>query len=161
MQIAVVNAGDARGLESFRRLFAEYEANLPPDLRIPDVEAELRTLSERYPAPDAGLFVAFDRADAVGCVALKRFDADTAEIKRLYVVPAARRSGAGRALVEAAIAFARERTYRRVVLDTERDRLIGAYRLYLSLGFRVCIPYATAEYANATFMELEIPPAEV
>lgn len=153
-QVARVGEEDTRGLESFRRLFSEYEESLPADLRIPDVRAELESLPERYAAPGAAMFLAFEGDDAIGCVAVKTLDDDTAELKRLYVAPAARRSGAGRALVEAAIAFARERKYRRVVLDTERERLNGAYRLYQSLGFRVCEPYAAAEYANPTFMEL-------
>ena len=56
--------------------------------------------------------------------------------------------------MEAAIAFARERSHRRVVLDTERERLRAAYELYRRLGFVACAPYAPAEYPNPTFMEL-------
>ncbi len=154
LKIAAVVSGDAASLDQFRRLLVEYEESLPRDLRIPELETELRMLPERYAAPSAALLVAYDGADPIGCVAIKPLDGKTAEIKRLYVVPSARRSGAGRALMNAAIAFARETSYARVVLDTQRDRLTEAYRLYLSLGFVPCAQYAPAEYASPTFMEL-------
>lgn len=158
LQIVAVRAGDAPGIASFRRLLVEYEDALPPDLRIPDLESELRMLAERYAPPGAALLLARDGSRDVGCVAVKPLDDATAEIKRLYVVPSARGSGAGRRLMETAIAFARERGHTRVVLDTERGRLREAYRLYLSLGFVQCEAYAPAEYANPTFMELRLAP---
>jgi GNAT superfamily N-acetyltransferase len=74
----------------------------------------------------------------------------------LYVVPNARGTGTGRALLEACIAFSRDGGYRRVVLDTHRHRLKAAYDLYCRLGFRECEPYAAAEYACPTFMELQL-----
>lgn len=159
VRITDLDRSDAQALSELRRLIREYEDSLPRDLRIRDVESELRTLSDRYPSPSAALLLAYDESKAVGCVVVCPLDEATAEIKRLYVVPAARRSGAGRVLMEAAIAFARARRHSRVVLDTERERLRNAYRLYLSLGFAACEPYGTAEYANPTFMELRITPA--
>ena len=140
-------------LTLLRSLLAEYDAALPADLRLVDLQSELQALPERYAAPDAAFFVARAAEEAVGCVAVRLVDETTAEIKRLYVVPAARRSGAGRALVEAALAFGRKRSCVRAVLDTERDRVNTAYELYRSLGFAECAPYAQAEYANPTFME--------
>jgi GNAT superfamily N-acetyltransferase len=154
LEIVLLHGRDSNALAPLRRLLAEYDANLPPMLRVPDMAAEMRLLADRYVAPAAALLIARDETGAVGCVLVKPLDATTAEIKRLYVVPAARRSGAGRALMEAAIEFARGRGSARVVLDTERDLLAGAYRLYRCLGFEICAPYADADYATPTFMEL-------
>ncbi len=100
------------------------------------------------------MFLARIAGGVAGCVVASEFDASTLEIKRLYVEPAFRGSGAGRALMEAAITFARERSHRRVVLDTERERLRAAYELYRRLGFVPCPPYAPPEYPNPTYMEL-------
>jgi GNAT superfamily N-acetyltransferase len=152
LDVTAVRAEDTHGLESFRALLAEYEESLPADLRIPNVETELQILPERY--AEGALLLARDGEAAIGCVVVNRLEPASAEIKRLYVVPAARRTGAGRALMEAAIAFARESSYRRIVLDTERNRLESAYKLYRSLGFVRCEPYAPAEYADPTYMEL-------
>ena len=56
-------------------------------------------------------------------------------LEDLFVVDAARRSGLGRALVEGAIARARERGCRRMELDTGADNA-PAQGLYRSLGFQ-------------------------
>ena len=58
MRIAAVGAGDVPALDAFRVLLREYEESLPPDLRIPDLETELRLLTERYPAPQDALCAA-------------------------------------------------------------------------------------------------------
>ena len=158
LRVVAVNPEDGRALAPFRVLLREYEESLPPDLRVPDLQLELQTLPQRYPAPSSALLLACHDGEAIGCVVVKCLDRATAELKRLYVAPTARRTGAGRALVEAAVAFARERAHQRVVLDTERDRLPAAYRLYRALGFSECAPYAPAEYCGPTFMELVLLP---
>src|SRR3979409_2276856 len=60
--------------------------------------------------PTADAFL-IDRTDdvPVGCGAVRFLDAPTAEIKRMYVSPAARGSGVGRRLLEDLEAFARAR----------------------------------------------------
>ena len=145
---------DRQRLETFERLIREYQAWLPADLRVPDLEEEIEQLTERYGA-DA-LLLAYDEGRPAGCVVLSRRDAQTAEIKRLYVVPSARGSGIGRALVEAAIGLARSAGRRRIVLDTHRSRLEAAYGLYRALGFEECEAYGEADYACPTFLALSL-----
>ena len=60
--------------------------------------------------------------------------ADDCWLEDLYVREAARRSGFGRALVEAAVARARERGCRRVELDVNEDNA-AALALYRACGF--------------------------
>jgi GNAT superfamily N-acetyltransferase len=155
-ELTVESVRNERDLDAFRALLRRYQAALPDDLRVRHLEDELQVLASRYAAPAASMFLArVDGADA-GCVVASEFDASTLEIKRLYVDPEFRGSGAGRALMEVAIAFARERSHRRVVLDTECERLRAAYQLYCRLGFAPCDAYAPAEYANPTYMELKL-----
>jgi len=58
----------------------------------------------------------------------------TANVRMLGVDPAARGRGAGRALVEACIAFARARGLRALTLHTT-DEMLAARGLYASMGF--------------------------
>jgi GNAT superfamily N-acetyltransferase len=135
-------------------LFVEYEAGLPKELRhgsVPDEPA----LRETYERRDAA-FVATCDGSPIGCVAVTKFDAETALMVRLFVQPQSRGLGAARSLVGAAIAFAREQGRRRIVLDTNKEQLMPAYRLYRSLGFEECEPFATVTYEFPTFMELRL-----
>lgn len=81
--------------------------------------------------------IALDGEAPVGCGCLKRFDdpaTPTAELKRMFVAPEARRGGVGRALVAALEAWARELGYAAMVLETG-DRQPEAVRLYEACGF--------------------------
>ncbi len=151
----IVSVGtDRQRLETFERLIREYQAWLPDDLRVPDLEEEIGQLIARYGG--AGLLLAYEKERPAGCVVLFGRDAQTAEIKRLYVVPAARGGGIGRALVAAAIERAKADGYRRIVLDTHRSRLEAAYGLYRALGFEECEAYGQADYACPTFLALTL-----
>jgi putative acetyltransferase len=80
-------------------------------------------------------------------------------LKRLYVRPGHRRSGAGRALTEAAIRVARELGYARMRLDTVPS--MGAARaLYRTLGFREITPYRYNPVPGTAFMELDLAGSE-
>ena len=95
-------------------------------------------------------------APGQGCVALRPVDASTAEMKRLYVRPAARGSGVGRALAHAAVSEARELGFSRIVLDTIAERMEQAVALYRSMGFREIPPYSPTPTAGALCLELRL-----
>jgi GNAT superfamily N-acetyltransferase len=70
----------------------------------------------------------------VGCGALRLLDAETAELKRMYVDPAVRGRGLGRRLVAALEAEAKSLGARRLVLETG-IRQAAALALYRATGF--------------------------
>ena len=70
----------------------------------------------------------------VGCGAIRRLDANTAEIKRMYVVPDARGKGIGRAILTALETESRRLNVHKIVLETG-DRQPEALALYASSGF--------------------------
>jgi putative acetyltransferase len=70
----------------------------------------------------------------VGCGAVRLLDAETGELKRMYVAPAARGTGLGRRLVAALEAEARALGARRLVLETG-TRQYAALALYRATGF--------------------------
>jgi putative acetyltransferase len=79
-------------------------------------------------------YVAYRSGTPVACVGLRRMSNDAAEIKRMFVVPAARRQGVGARLLRALESSARELGVRRIVLETG-DRQPEALALYARRGF--------------------------
>jgi ribosomal protein S18 acetylase RimI-like enzyme len=129
-----------------RDFLREYADSLGVDLSFQDFESEL--------ADPLGFYELVLLAEN-GCVALRRIDAETCEMKRLYVRPAGRRSGVGRKLAEAVITEARARGYRRMLLDTLPE-MEAAQALYRSIGFRDTEPYRHNPVPGASFLELEL-----
>ena len=86
-------------------------------------------------APPGGAFlVGFAEGEPVCSGGIKRLDDEAAEIKRMYVVPTARRRGVARQLLEALEDAAYDRGYRVVRLDTG-PRQQHAMALYASAGY--------------------------
>jgi ribosomal protein S18 acetylase RimI-like enzyme len=108
-----------------------------------------------YARPAGVLLLALAGRRAVGCVGVRRLDADTCEMKRLYVRDEARGQGVGRALAEAAVAFARSAGYATMRLDT-LPGMTKAQALYRELGFRDAPPYRYNPVPGASFMELDL-----
>jgi GNAT superfamily N-acetyltransferase len=98
--------------------------------------------------PSGALLLACGPGGAgLGCVAFRDLGRGTAEIKRLYVAPAARGRALGRRLVLAALDRARAAGHARVVLDS-LPALQASHGLYRSLGFADIPPY----HANTTLV---------
>jgi putative acetyltransferase len=107
-------------------------------------------LNERYPeddsanhfrldgdevAPGRGAFlVAYEESVPIGCGAVRRIETGVAELKRMYVAPAMRGRGVGRALLAALEAEARRLGVTRLVLETG-PRQPDAIALYEREGF--------------------------
>lgn len=138
-------------LASVRELLREYADSLGLDLSFQHFDEELATLESFYEV----ILLAHAGSDAAGCVALRRIDAETCEMKRLYVRPRFRAQAIGRALAERIIDEGRRRGYARMRLDT-LPSMNAAAALYESLGFRDIPPYRHNPVAGARFMELEL-----
>jgi len=85
------------------------------------------------------------RADGelLGVGALKRLDAEHAEIKSMHTAAAARGRGVGRAMLRHLLGVARAEGVRRVSLETgTMAEFAPARALYESAGFTACGPFA-------------------
>jgi ribosomal protein S18 acetylase RimI-like enzyme len=152
----VINtAAGPQDIADARMLFEEYAQWLGVDLCFQGFAAELAHLPGDYVAPGGRLFVARDAAtgEAAGCVALRPFEGDTGEVKRLYVRPAFRGTGLGAALAGRVLESAREAGYRRLVLDT-LGHMQSAIGLYRKLGFTEIPPYYDNPIPGALYFEL-------
>lgn len=100
-------------------------------------DAEVGAMSRAY-VGDVSRYFVVERDGVVlgggGIAALAGGDALTCELKKMYFLPALRGLGAGRALIERCITFAREAGYARCYLETLTG-MERAQRLYLASGF--------------------------
>ena len=151
MSVEIRPAAVPADLPTVRTLFREYADGLGIDLCFQDFEAELATLPGRYAPPAGRLLLAWRGEEPLGCVALRAVDAETAEMKRLYVRPAARGLSLGRRLAERACEEARAAGYRRICLDT-LPSMTAAVSLYRALGFSPTAPYVYNPIPDALFL---------
>jgi GNAT superfamily N-acetyltransferase len=149
--IQIVPAHDEAYLPVVRELFEEYAAGLGFDLCFQNFAEELAGLPGRYAPPSGRLLLAVAASGPAGCVALRDLGDGVCEMKRLYVRPAHRGSGAGRLLAEAVIAEARTAGYRQMRLDT-LPFMGRAIALYESLGFRPVEPYTVNPHPGALYL---------
>jgi ribosomal protein S18 acetylase RimI-like enzyme len=138
-------------LDDARELILEYAASTGVDLSFQDFEREISTLGAFYEQ----IFVEYVDETAAGCVALRRIDAETCEMKRLYVRPAFRGHDLGRKLAVRVIEAARTRGYKRMLLDT-LPTMTAAIALYESLGFREIAAYRFNPIEGSRYMGLSL-----
>jgi len=154
--VRIVQANTSDEIEQARSLFTEYAAGLGFSLCFQGFDKELAGLPGDYAPPGGRLLLAYDDEQVLGCIALRRHDDVTCEMKRLFLRPAARGKGAGRILVDQILAAAREIGYQRMVLDTVPGSMDKAIALYRSIGFREISAYYQSPVPGALFMELAL-----
>jgi GNAT superfamily N-acetyltransferase len=131
--------------EVAQALIARLNAEL--EVQYPEEGANHFRLDPDEVAPGRGLFlVARDGGVPIGCGAFRKIDDTTAELKRMFVDPAARGRGVGVALLAALEREAAALGVTRVVLETGL-RQTNALALYTRAGYEP-IP-AFGEYVNS------------
>jgi GNAT superfamily N-acetyltransferase len=153
-------------------LFREYGAwvagRLEQDAGISFTDADqarhhdaFRGELPRLLGPRGRLLVARLDDEPVGVGALKPVDDMTAEIKRMYVRPAAQGLGVGRAILAQLVQHARAERYATVRLETLRF-MTTAQAMYRDFGFVEVSKFGGSETANTVldpltiFMELDL-----
>jgi DNA-binding MarR family transcriptional regulator/GNAT superfamily N-acetyltransferase len=115
-----------------------------------------KALSDAEMTPPNGFFLLARRdGQPIGCAALVRLDAETAEIKRMWTAPSARGQGVARRMLGELDKVARKAGYRKLRLDTNRA-LTEAHALYRRQGFVETARYNDNPYAHYWF-EKDLP----
>jgi len=153
--IKLTKAESEEEIEYVRVLFKEYANWLAFDLCFQDFEKELNQLPGDYTPPDGRLLLAYYDSKVAGCVALRRFDDQTCEMKRLYIRSEFRKKGVGRRLAVAIVDEAKKIGYKSMRLDT-LSVMKEALTLYHSLGFKKIESYRYNPIKGAIFLELNL-----
>lgn len=154
--ISIIQATTPQQVEQARALFLEYADSLGFSLCFQSFDQELAELPGKYAPPQGRLLLAFHAGKIAGCVAMRPLEDDVCEMKRLYVRPESRGTGAGKALAQRILAEARAAGYRRMRLDTISGKMDRAIALYRGLGFREIPPYGNHPISGTLFMELTL-----
>ena len=146
--LAIERAAD---MAPVRALFLEYAAATGVDLSFQNFDAELAGLPGDYDP----ILLAYRDGELAGCIAMHPFGDGVCEMKRLYIRPAFRKYGIGRALAVRINEEARARGYRAMRLDT-LPSMQQAMKLYESLGFVDIAPYRYNPIEGTRFLELTL-----
>jgi putative acetyltransferase len=150
-------AGTPEDFSQARRLFEDYQHFLGIDLGFQGFAAELDSLPRMYGPPRGALLLAQVDGGFVGCVGLRDWGENIAEMKRMYVLPSFRGQGIGSALTKRFIRVATDLNYEAVRLDTI-PRLDRAISMYRNTGFKEITAYRHNPHPDALFFELRLSP---
>ncbi|HYX28743.1 MAG TPA: GNAT family N-acetyltransferase [Pyrinomonadaceae bacterium] len=156
----LIQVQNSEQVDQARQLFREYQMWLQIDLCFQNFADELAGLPGEYAPPDGRLLLAHEGYELAGCVALRRIDQDTSEMKRLFLREEFRGRGLGRELIQAIIREAKDIGSQRMRLDTLPPKMNDAIALYRSYGFKEIAPYNHNPVAGAIFMELDLETVE-
>ena len=135
-----------------RGMVAHFRAHGWPEVADDEFDAEVEGPGAQFAEPAGRLLLARVDGEPVGCLALRPLPDGTVELRRLFVTPAARRSGVARALVLRMLDEAREAGHGVVRLVTV-PAFGEAISLYESLGFTRVAPFRPSTADDAVFME--------
>jgi putative acetyltransferase len=125
------------------RIAALLEEHLQDMRRISPPESVHALDLERLKKPEILFWSAWDESALAGCGALKRLDAEHAELKSMRTSNVYRRKGIGKLILEHIMSEARRLGYRRMSLETGSMPFFApAHSLYASYGFVRCTPFA-------------------
>ena len=142
-------------LENIKLLFNEYTTMLGVNLTFQGYDEEIKNLPGKYALPYGRLYIAYYNNKAAGCIALRKFENDGCEMKRLFVRPEYRHLKIGKKLVDKIIEDARELKYKYMVLDT-LSNLHEAVSLYRKSGFQEVEAYYENPLDNVLYFKLEL-----
>jgi GNAT superfamily N-acetyltransferase len=139
------DSADARWClgQYFRDLARRFDTGFDPARSNPAADQDM--------TPPAGYFLVARIDGAVaGCGALKRLNATTAEIKRMWTAPEMRGRGVARKVLETLEAIARESGVHTLRLETNRS-LTEAQALYRQQGYQEVAAFNDEPYAHHWF----------
>ena len=115
---------------------------------------DMDNVQQTYFDNDGIFLVITDDDQIIGTGAIRKIDSETCELKRIWLLFEYHGRGLGYRMIQELLAFAREKGYRRIRLETDRDAQRRAYSLYERLGFYEIPRYSDNEDDAAMEMVL-------
>lgn len=94
------------------------------------------------------IFIIYDGKCAIASGGLKPVNKETAELSRIYTKDEYRGQGLAKMIIKKLIAYAKEKGYSKIILDTWQDS-ISARKLYAALGFKERPPFDEKTFQNS------------
>lgn len=137
--IRKANNNDSQSVLKLLRLIADLHRNGRPDM-FPNLESKysFQEIYDRLSQDESGVFVAEDNCAVVGyifCDIIQEGDGSTLYIDDLCVSPDARRMGVGKALMDRAALYGREKKCRFLMLNVWEFNQ-NALEFYEKYGFK-------------------------
>lgn len=148
MDIIAFNSSMQQSVEEFFiKCFSAINIPYSPN----DRHSDIADVQQHY-MKNGCFWCLFKNEILIGTIALRTIDIEnnTAELKRMFVLPEYQGKGYGRLLLNYAIAYAREHNYNKICLDT-RKQFSAAQHLYKSTGFQETEKYNDNERAELYF----------
>ena len=155
-EFSLTQAESSADIDEARTLFKEYEASLGISLCFQSFDQELANLPGDYAPPSGRLLLARVEGEIAGCIALRRFDDEICEMKRLYLRPSFRGKGLGGKMVDAILNEAKLIGYSKMRLDTIPGRMDEAIKLYRTIGFKEIPACYDTPLVDTLYMELDL-----
>lgn len=141
--------------EDAKALFLEYADSLNFNLCFQNFQKEIDDLPAQYSGPDGCIILSCENDKPFGCVAVRKFENDICEMKRLYIPKTHRGRGIGRELAVRIILKAKELGYKKMRLDT-LETMTEAISLYKSMGFYEIGKYRENPITEVVYMEKKL-----
>lgn len=113
---------------------------------------DMDDLEECYFNNDGIFLVMTDDDQIIGTGAVRKMDNEICELKRVWLLHEYHSRGLGYRMLQELLAFAREKGYTRMRLETDREAQSRAYEFYKRLGFYEIPRYS--QHEDETAMEL-------
>jgi GNAT superfamily N-acetyltransferase len=153
----VIRQYEAHDQPAVRALFIAVNRGLAPPDKHAAFEAyiarslveEIDRIPDYYASRHGSFWVAADGDEIVGMFGIERLDATSAELRRMYVAPHARRRGIAQQMLARAEAVCHDAGYSMLTLSTSEVEL-AALAFYRRAGYRLLREEVAAAQTNKT-----------
>lgn len=114
--------------------------------------SDMDDIQQTYFESDGIFLVITDDNQIIGTGAICKIDDEICELKRLWLLFEYHGKGLGYRMIQQLLAFARDKGYQRIRLETDRDSQRRAFDLYKRLGFYEIPRYS--QHQDETAMEM-------